>query len=203
MAIPTYFPSPYYYPVTWVPNTYPEHHLPLEDTRHKLAHTAYNVFDWVTGQDETICPRADIRETSGRYYIDVDLPGLSSVTELRVRWSTPRVIVVTAEIKRSLTEEEQSDAAATHKSATAQVNSQDAAKDVKQHTKRPHHIVHFLKKERRIGSYLRAFEFGVNIDHDSLKSKLQNGVLTLIVDKTSDEPMDKADIQVDHHDTSA
>jgi len=199
MAALSFFPSPYVYPITWVGSTYPEHHFPLEDTRHKLSDAAYHAYDWFTGRDDpTITPRADIRETLGRYYIDVDLPGLSSVADLKVRWSTPRVIVVTAEVKRGLTEEEQSTVAPAHEPAAEQVNVQDAAK----HTKH-HHLVHFLKKERRIGSYLRAFEFGVNVDHDSLKSKLHHGVLTLTVDKIPDESMNKADVKVEHHDASA
>jgi len=170
-----FYPPPLWNPNTLVNETYPERHFPLEDARHTLGHTIHDFF--IDPDGATYTPRADIRETPQKYYIDVEFPGLGSAADLLIRWSNPRVIVISGNIRRNLIPED--------KQLAAAPDTDDDANT--QHLRKKDNLVHYLKRERHIGKSIRAFEFVAEVDHDSLMVKLQHGLLKISIDKKPHE----------------
>src|SRR5262249_45912254 len=87
------------YPTTYVSHTYPEkghhlHHVPLPYMVHK-AHRAFHDKDRDVHQ-----PRADIRETMTDFYIEIELPGIRDKSDLHLRWTTMRCLLVRCNIMR-------------------------------------------------------------------------------------------------------
>ena len=46
---------------------------------------------------------------------------------------------------------------------------------------------HFIRRERRYGTFSRSFYFGDKIREEDINAKLENGVLTLIINKNKEE----------------
>lgn len=161
-------PAPPFYPITYIGETYPERHYPLEQTRHKIGNA---IFEYIGHPaDEIREPLVDIRESRTKYYIDVELPGLGSVNDVEIGWVNSRMIVVRGKIGRHAVPEET--AAKSSDTHTAP-----------EHRKPKEDPVHYIKKERRIGLFNRAFEFRVDVDHETLKAHLQHGLLKMSIDK--------------------
>src|ERR1700761_9639907 len=154
------YPTRLFYPVTYVEKT-SEHHLPLKGTRSKVGNAIQNFF---VPDSVTRSPHVDIRETATKYYVDTELPGVGSAADIQIQWSNPRTDLIRAEVKRTPTAEE--------KAAAAE------GADKKRDTP-----VHFLTTERTVGTIMRAFDFVVDVDRESLKAELQNGLLTIVIDK--------------------
>src|SRR4051812_3082695 len=101
---PHYLPDPWR--TTLVPHHFPEHHYPLEKTRHALAgafsaigHTLTHPLD----EDPPIhCPRADIQESEKFYYINVELPGVEGKEKVKLKWLSTRTLLLQAYTKRPL-----------------------------------------------------------------------------------------------------
>jgi HSP20 family molecular chaperone IbpA len=69
---------------------FPEHHYPLEHTRHAIGRTIADIahdfaHSWVS-EHAMICPRNDVRESVTTYYIDVELPGVADEKEMTLKW---------------------------------------------------------------------------------------------------------------------
>ncbi|KIW95316.1 uncharacterized protein Z519_03900 [Cladophialophora bantiana CBS 173.52] len=87
------------YPTTHISHTYPEpghhlHHIPIP----YMAHKAYSKFH---DKDEDVHqPKTDVRETVTNFYIEVELPGIKEHTELRLRWTSDRTLLLTSKTHR-------------------------------------------------------------------------------------------------------
>jgi HSP20 family protein len=184
------YPAPVFYSSTHVADTYPEHHLPLHNARHKLTHAMHDYF--VGDETNVQTPHVDLRETAGRYYIDVELPGLTSAADLKIQWSNPNVVVIRGTINRAPTLEEVSaaDVAVSTKSKSQPANGDN----VSTQTDEP---VHVLRAERHIGSFRRAFDFASDVEHDTLKATLLHGLLSIVVDKKPHQDMKHKKIEVE------
>jgi HSP20 family molecular chaperone IbpA len=194
-----HYPPPLLYPSVYVAATYPEHHLPLYHARHGLTHALHEA---LAGEDTNVqSPRIDIRETPEKYYIDIELPGLRSTSDLTIKWTNPSVIVVRGAINRNRTLEEESaiKAASTGylnekengKNASAKKNAQENQKE------EDNHHIHFLRQERRIGSFMRVFNFATDVDHDTLNATLRYGLLSIVVSKKPHVDMRNKHIKVE------
>ncbi|KAF1815532.1 hypothetical protein P152DRAFT_188266 [Eremomyces bilateralis CBS 781.70] len=124
-------PDPY---TVYLNHTFPEHHLPLEGLRHKIAAPFHHNRD----QDLHL-PKTDVRETATHFYIEVELPGLDNVEQMHLKWKNSRTLVLAAHIGRPATEEEAA-----------------AEGDVR-------HLVHQVVKERLVGEFERSFHFPVEL----------------------------------------
>jgi len=121
----------------------------------------------------------------GKYYIDVELPGITTSKDISIKWSNSRVVIIKGKIDRTPTTEE------------------TAAKDANVEAKEEHpkdHPVHFLTKERHTGTFMRAFEFAVDVDHDSLIAKLQGGLLEITIEKKPHAEFKNKEIKIEHAD---
>ncbi|KIW20008.1 hypothetical protein PV08_00583 [Exophiala spinifera] len=195
------------YPTTHVAHTFPEkgHHL-----RHipipYLAHKAHKIFH---DKDQDVhVPRTDVRETPKSFYVEVELPGIKDKTELHLRWTSTRTLLVTSKITRpeipesemvydpdtegilepTPTEEEREE---------RPVEGGEAKKEEETPAKlEPHLTVH----ERLIGDYMRAFNFPVDVDRDETHAKLDAGLLKVIVPKLTHGTAISRHVSVNVHD---
>jgi HSP20 family protein len=180
-----YLYPPERYTTTSVNRTFPEHHWPLENTRHKVGDAFHDFFR--PYEQDIRTPHTDIRETVKKYYMEIELPGLNSKADYSLKWTGSRTLLVQAEIKRPEVEEE-----------LALPPSESPVSPESDPQQKPIHTVHFLTRERRIGTYARAFYFYADVDHDLLEAKLQHGILHIAVPKKEAEQKEAKHVEVKH-----
>merc|ERR1711939_831917 len=87
------------HPTTHVAHTFLEkshhlHHVPIPF----LAHKVHKVFH---DKDQDVhVPKSDVRETPKSFYLEVELPGIKDKSELHLRWTSTRTLLVTSKIHR-------------------------------------------------------------------------------------------------------
>ncbi|KAH8651325.1 hypothetical protein BX600DRAFT_473397 [Xylariales sp. PMI_506] len=187
-----YFAYPERYQTTTVRDTYPERHWLLEHQRHQIGDAVHNL---IHPFDEDIrTPHTDIRETVDKYYIDVELPGLKCGEDYSLRWTNQRTMLIEAQIKRPQIDIEQI--------VTPRADTESGPGDQKAGAgagpgTAPYH---FLTKERRVGTFARAFSFTVDVDHDKVLAHLYSGLLRLTVCKKEPDQLSTKQITVEHRD---
>jgi len=191
------------YPTTYVAHTIPEkghhlHHVPLPYMVYK-AHKMFHDKDQDLHQ-----PRADLRETENAFYIEVELPGIREKSELRLRWTTLRSLLVKSSIHRPEIPEtehhgEAPSTAPEVTTATEPAKATEEAPPAGTATKpkepvkiEPHLTVH----ERQIGDHIRAFNFPVDVDRDKTTARLEAGLLRIIVPKVEHERIEHVHVPV-------
>jgi len=181
-----YPPEPYL--TSYVGKTFPEHHLPLHQARHKLSH---GLHEWIKPYEREVhTPHSDIRETAEKYYIDVELPGCGDKDKFTLKWTNKKTLLVVAEIKRPVVEgetEEQKPEGESSKVGTADNNAPYCDVGCP---------VHYIERERKIGTFARAFNFYVDVDHDKIDAKLHHGLLSIVLPKKEVAPHEPAEVSV-------
>lgn len=228
MALLTYpnaYPFPYWepYPTTFLNETVPKegshhHHISHPHWGEKVAKMLHDK------DTEVHKPRADVRETSSAFHIDVELPGLDKKSDLSLKWLSTRTILVSCRIRReavpSSEEEGQTNKASNDgpgiprkeavvdqkidiSTAEGKSRGEDAADSTavshdKESHQEQHHSTsaHLTVGERNIGLSTRAFNFPCDIDRDHTKAKLSAGLLTLHVPKQHHESGSHPEIEV-------
>jgi len=182
-----YYPAlPYYrralYSTTMIDPSFPEHHLPLEHTRHRLGEATHAIGELFNPYDGNLVlePRSDIRETTKKFYIDVELPGLRSRDSLKVKWINPRTLFIDATIERPKIEETNEPV--------------EPEGDVP----KPEHAIHQTARERRIGRFGRAFHFGAEVEQETMVADMSSGLLSITVEKKPHEQKPAKSVDVNH-----
>lgn len=96
MGAPVSLPHPtLYLHETW-PETPPHHafHIPAPYFRHKLCRWLHNT------DNNTHVPSTDVRETIEEYHLDIELPGIADKSQIRIRWTSTRTLLIQARIDR-------------------------------------------------------------------------------------------------------
>jgi HSP20 family protein len=145
----------------------------------KHAHQEHNV------------PDADIRETRTAYYLDIELPGVGDKNSIGIAWMSPRLLVVEGLIGR-LEVEGKVDADINGGQTNGSPAKGDS--DVREGTKGSQEAAQpkserqpwqevMTVSERRIGAYSRHFSFACDVENMSLRAKLRDGLLSVVVPK--------------------
>ena len=216
---PGYYPGGLYVPdpwqTTWVSKHFPEHHYPLEHTRHAIGRAITDIahdfnHSWVS-EHSMICPRNDVRESVTTYYIDVELPGVADEKEMTLKWLGSRTLLLKVTVTRAPTPEDGLPLKKTEEDTSGTAKDEAAHPD-KKHEKQGEkpadeaQSVYLTLGERRVGTYGRAFNFPVDVDHDATTAKLHAGLLRLTVPKlAADSKIDKkVSVQTgERHETSS
>ncbi|KAF2099068.1 HSP20-like chaperone [Rhizodiscina lignyota] len=181
-AFPLYLPE--LYNVSFLNKTFPEHHMPLYNARHKMSQGFHNFWH----ESSFPSPRADVRETIDKYYIDIELPGLENKDSIKLKWTNSNTLLLQVTAEPPAIPEGASDADSLFA---------PEAKKTEEHGP-PHHLVHQLIKERHVGPIMRAFFFPVSVDRDEMTAKLQYGLLRIVVPKTPDAKVEHKEIDIEH-----
>ncbi|KIW85648.1 hypothetical protein Z517_01040 [Fonsecaea pedrosoi CBS 271.37] len=198
------------YPTTNIAHTYPEpghhlHHIPVPYVAHKVLTKFHD-------KDEDIHqPKTDVRETQGNFYLEIELPGVKDHSELRLRWTTERTLLLTSKTHRSQIPEEElveepgqpkPEAAAPAPAPTETAAPAPAAPPTTTIPPAPEatqdpkttgtdqtpkkFAPHLTLSERQIGEMVRAFNFPVDVDRDNTHAKLDAGLLRIVVPKVTE-----------------
>lgn len=208
-----FYPDIEPYPTTYVSHTYPEkghhlHHLPLPYMAHKL-HRTFHDKDLDVHQ-----PKADVRETLKSFYLEVELPGIRDKSELHLRWTSMRTLLITSRTARpEIPEEELAEVTIIKPAQPTPEPKQEVEEDTKVSSETPnktsstHSTVkkepHITVHERQIGEILRAFSFPVDVDRDNTHAKLDAGLLRVVIPKVEHEQIEHLHVPVGDSDTGA
>jgi HSP20 family molecular chaperone IbpA len=113
----------------------------------------------------------------------VELPGIDATEDPKLTWTNSRTLLIEAKIKPSQGQ--------THHPRTEEVENEHNKTDQDQ-------PVHVLVKERPTGTLARAFDFSVDVNHDTMTATMKNGLLALVLEKGSEEQAKRTEIQVQH-----
>ena len=156
-------PVSHYYPVTGVPETFPEpprahppHHPPhsstmpfLSSAGQKVGHLVQDLLHPRAAAAEPRSPCTDIRESDDAYFIDVELPGVAT-DAIRLNWTGARVLLVEADAPRPpATVEEEEEAEAEDGGRLTRVWSHDD--NCRQCTQQWHHHHRYHPEDRTAG----------------------------------------------------
>jgi len=180
------FYTPFMYPplsTTYVDNTFPAHHWPLEHTRKAVGHAVHDFFNVYEGQPPNT-PRCDVRETLKHFYIEVELPGLQTQEQINLVWISNNSLYLKGTITRP------------------EIPLNDDEKDPKVESKNQkaqmEEPVHFHDRERGIGNFTRSFMFVVDVNRETMTAKLANGVLRIVVEKMPHEQIEQKEVKIQH-----
>jgi len=216
------------YPTTYVAHTYPEkgHHL-----RHipvgYIAHKAHSIFH--DSDHDVHLPKADVRETTRNFYVEVELPGVREKSELHLRWTTMRTLLLTSHLARpEIPESELEDlptpppneaqqplapepngAAPADKSSESLPSPPTRSSTTTQQSQTsttptlPKKEAHLTLHERQVGEIVRAFNFPVDVDRDNTHAKLDAGLLKLVIPKLEHGKAELIHLPVTVHDDAS
>jgi HSP20 family molecular chaperone IbpA len=185
----------YYYPYPPTPlydtadlkQTFPSHHGLTENMRNRI-----NALLHLNPDGEMHTPRADVRETQQKYYIDIELPGIPGKDGVTLVWTNRKTLFVKASVSRPHIPEPPEPTTVRDDSHVKKVES----KEEHQKEDAPTGFSHLIVRERMIGLFERAFHFPTDMDHESLTATLESGVLQIIITKQEHEQVVGKKIEV-------
>lgn len=126
-------------------------------------------------------PRFDVRESSDSYHLDGELPGIAQ-KDINIEFTDPQTLIVKGRTEREYHTEP--------KPETEPETESDEGKAV---TAKPKH--RFWASERSVGEFQRTFSFPARVDQDAVKASLKNGILSVVVPKSTTSATKKITIE--------
>jgi len=124
-------------------------------------------------------PRFDVRETGEAYHLDGELPGIAQ-KDIDIEFTDPQTLTVKGRIEREYHVEPQAE---TGDEGT--VEKSDASKSSHR----------FWARERTTGEFQRTFSFPTRVDQDGVKASLKDGILSVVVPKTTSSATKKITVE--------
>ncbi|KAF1345793.1 hypothetical protein BDV97DRAFT_28385 [Delphinella strobiligena] len=142
------------------------------------------------GDKHTIAPLFDVRETSEAYFLEGEFHGVSTTEDIKVEWTGPRTISIEANVSRVDLETEWGIETEPKTRAPEEENGRPAEpkrtasgksrKDQKARLK-DRSAVRQWTCERHVGHYLRTFTFPHDVEQESVKARLSQGLLKMMI----------------------
>ena len=172
------------YASTYIDGTFPQHHWPFEHARQRIGAAMHDAFNPYVGVPAHT-PRTDVLETIKKIYLDVELPGVKSKQDVTLTWTNSSTLLLEANIQRPeiKLDEDEIEKEPGDKGSANKESSNDSA-------------VHLLRKERHLGKAARAFTFFVDVDTETMKATLVNGILYIILEKRPHEQLKAKKVEV-------
>jgi HSP20 family molecular chaperone IbpA len=130
-------------------------------------------------------PRTDIRETSRRFFIDIEVPGVRSHGTITLTWIHKNCLYLKGNVDRPKITLDDNE-------ISMKINDGDTPYNPGYYDK----PVHTPCSERHIGWFARTFTFIVDVNQDSLKSQLVDGMLSMIIEKADHDQNTLKEVQV-------
>jgi len=146
------------------------------------------------GNSRSFALRFDVKETKDAYELHGELPGIEQ-SNVNLEWSDDNTLVISGHTEKSYesgspritdgneqskshqpTVEEDAEESKNTSTQMAKTGKKDVAKSDQDQPR-------FWVSERSYGSFHRTFQFPANVDQDSVKANLKNGILEIIVPK--------------------
>ncbi|KAG5954133.1 hypothetical protein E4U58_000186 [Claviceps cyperi] len=154
-------------------------------------------------------PKFDVRETSDKYELHGELPGISK-NNVQIEFTEPQSLIIRGKAERSYTSgtppagsidqpdnkatiTEADETGSSHKATVEDEKDESSGtvvsgtnkQQVERTDKKPHpeHGVKYWLSERSIGEFARTFNFPSPVDQNSVSASFKDGVLSVIVPK--------------------
>lgn len=118
---------------------------------------------------QTFSPRFDVHETDNAYHLDGELPGIAQ-KDIEIEFSDHQTLVV-----KGRTEYERRTSDKDSDEDSEQTESASQSKPTRR----------FWSSERSVGEFQRTFSFPSRVDQDKVKAGLKDGILSIVVPKTT------------------
>ncbi|GLI80718.1 heat shock protein [Penicillium ochrochloron] len=128
-----------------------------------------------TTSNRTFHPRFDVRESEDSYHLDGELPGIAQ-KDISIEFTDPNTLVVKGRTEREYHTTDANQPAGDDDSTVAE------AGDQAQTTKPSHR---YWASERSVGEFQRTFAFPGRVDQDNVKANLKNGILSVVIPKST------------------
>jgi hypothetical protein len=119
---------------------------------------------------------------------------LADKDALVLKWKNSRNLLMEASISRPLIDESPKEKAVDKST----MNGADTQKIPSREGNFSEEQIHDLVRERGVGQFDRAFQFPVDVDHDTLVAKLQYGLLRITVVKKQTDGSREKRVEVEH-----
>jgi HSP20 family molecular chaperone IbpA len=130
-------------------------------------------------------PRFDIREAKDAYYLDGELPGLDR-SDINIEFSDPQTIVISGHVEHRYQSPQEGEPSESPSTAVQRAPS-DKDKQLSRRTTGPAGGQYWVS-ERSTGEFHRSFSFPTRVDQSNVKASLKNGILSVVVPKTTASP---------------
>jgi len=134
-------------------------------------------------------PDVDLRETDNLFFLDVEAPGVSDKSTIKIHWASTPMLIIEGEIARPEIDQAAATASTVDQSGEAEDISKSSvyAKDQqRQHSPSLYPEVDGVRLtvcERKIGHFIRTFNLPVDVDRHGLKARLDAGLLQIQIPK--------------------
>jgi HSP20 family protein len=193
MTFFTPYPPEMYF-TTFLNSKFPEHDNALRMTRHTMGSFTTSI----NSQQPWQVPRADVTESKDKFFIDVELPGVESTQNIKVKWTNSRTLLMDANLGKLAVhtvvapgnETEQHGCKSTNVDGTAittgsgSINVDSAQRKDKNSSRNKAEAIHMTVHERWQGHTVRAFCFPVDVNSEAVEAHLKAGVLRMMIPKT-------------------
>ncbi|OOQ84548.1 30 kDa heat shock protein [Penicillium brasilianum] len=132
----------------------------------------------------TFNPRFDVRESEDSYHLDGELPGIAQ-KDINIEFTDSHTLVVKGRTEREYHSTEPQEGASNDDTTVAKTSDQTESK--------PSH--RFWASERTVGEFQRTFTFPGRINQDNVKASLKNGILSIVIPKTTASTTKKITIE--------
>jgi HSP20 family molecular chaperone IbpA len=137
-----------------------------------------------TPSSRTFNPRFDVRESEDSYHLDGELPGIAQ-KDINIEFTDSHTLVVKGRTEREYHSEPQ-EGASNDDTTVAKTSDQTE-------TSKPSH--RFWASERTVGEFQRTFTFPGRINQDNVKASLKNGILSIVIPKSTASATKKITIE--------
>lgn len=141
-----------------------------------------------TSSLRSFTPRFDVHETEEAYHLEGELPGIPQ-NSIDIEFSDPHTLVI-----KGRTEHE-SHAPDTSQEGDSQGKGSDVAKTGDKTVTKADNKHRYWVNERSVGEFHRTFAFPSRVDQDKVKASLKEGILSVVVPKTTSSGTKKINIE--------
>ena len=159
----------YDYPImaglVWYPDDHPP--FPTADHMHERSHQHQTFWRTIARKqpNQTLIPNqpdVDIRDAITQYLVEVEVPGVKDVGNIKCQWTSSTTLIISGQVDRP----------------------EDTAQAEKWQAEQAEHSPPYLViGERRVGCFKRRLTFPGDIDHDKMTAKLEAGLLCIRIPK--------------------
>jgi len=147
-------------------------------------------------------PKFDVRELKNSYELHGELPGIEQ-KDINIEWTDSNTLTISGRTETHYEKDgplsgriegevtgkskeyhqptvENEDKPSNDKPTSTTVSTRERPGEISKSTKEARYWV----SERSVGEFHRSFNFPTRVDHDAVKAKLNNGVLSIVVPKS-------------------
>jgi len=162
--------------------------LPIVDHVHERPHPHQSLIHYLLHNKAPLKvsinqPDLDIRDDDTEYVIDIELPGVTDKSAIKIEWSSNRSLTVSGKIDRPFVAcKTPATVPETNHKTKAPLGTRGKDGDWEAVAEKPQEPM-LVVAERKVGPFRRHFNFPVFVAMEKLKAKLEHGLLTIRVPK--------------------